>query len=1381
MPKGGSGGKRTAAGGGGIESDITMALRSSGIEGVFDIANRPAAMTVSQVESTIMSNATETMAIFGNDRKLLMSVGGAKGEVTLSQSDLKRYKNDIRTATHNHPIDLPLSTGDLISAAQFGSATDNNFEELRAVSKNGNVYRVLKPANGKWPTESDIQKSIQKNIRTAYKKAIAVRNKGGSKDEAFRIYQDELTKLVAKDTGMRLRGGSAKKPSILSGVIPTWRPGKGITLGNITEGPRRLKSPTKSTEGSLSRQYSRSLESSDVYPERLRTVGGRPTFEARRLYGMQIPGEKEGAFPVFDVESAISALKLRGRAQTVEGRADVVKRAATYAPEAAARAAKLDKMRAEDAVKKSLTLRNITPIMRTPSGRPTKTARSKYGLDMAGEKRGSFPVFDITSAQAALRLRGHAKTTAGRREILRRAAEYVPEASAKALQRDLKRQGINLKNVSEMDRVLYRTLSGKPSAVARREYGTKIIGEKPGSFPIFDVESAAAALHLRGRAKTTEGRRDIVERAGKYLPQEASQALRRDVRKQGISMQNVSKEIYSNQRYRNLGDGKPTAEARKRFGFKGIAGEKTGAFPVFDVRSAKAALFLRYNAKTGQGRRDIINRAKKFAPEVAERAAMKDIAKGMSLSGVSFKNKSVVGESLSGFERKHYQKRSVIPYKEYGASFDKNRQLVSKMYGGPGFVVDTTGKKVGKDVRYVTHTHPNDRGFSNVDILNLLPGSIKASGGKLKEFRSTTKSGIVSVLGKPKGGWPSNQEISLAYARSLKAVRNIHRSSRGEAAVSRTLKDLGIQYSKRSVGRVAMSNTALNQISVPPLRSLNTGRPTIAARRKHGFRGLEGEREGAFPVFDERSAKAALRLRGKAMTSAGRRNVIERAGKYLPQEANRALSRDLSRQGITLRNVSNMPSRKVAAEKPKSIPGEVWTGLKRGVNPTVAFSKKRSGSEKAEFWRTNPYTRMLPGIAGGAAGVVAGVPMGPGGMATLGGLGYVAGAGMGGLSSRLAARRYRREVLPKGREAAAGHIGTSLLLGGVDTVTADAIEGTFNKVQSKVRERRIARRAGSGIKLSNKSEGFNGLSRVMEARKRIPPIGDRVKKASRDIKEVPGKFKNKVRDLDRQYNRILEEKTPRLVRKEVTAMNRTAPSAKYVAPISVATGFAIPYAGYMAIKHRKAYGRVKEEVRRKNEEGITLKSGTAGKPRPRKKAYDRGVAERFAEMELAAEGSRKRHRVTHYAGRRYVSLVGGGVAVASAPIGLATVPAYFVGRAVGRKVGEIAAHRALEGGSSMKTAGKAALSDVSTKYNKTSGTAKKRAEHAMTVAVEKAERRAESIKMAAESQKQKTRGRIKRLEEVHLNRIRNMMRNRSEFRKEAERRKVEEFRSRRFR
>ena len=65
-----------------------------------------------------------------------------------------------------------------------------------------------------------------------------------------------------------------------------------------------------------------------------------------------------------------------------------------------------------------------------------------------------------------------------------------------------------------------------------------------------------------------------------------------------------------------------------------------------------------------------------------------------------------------------------------------------------------------------------------------------------------------------------------------------------------------------------------------------SGSPSAATRRQYG------NSAGAFPIFDAKSAKSALDLRGKAKNKADRRDIIRRAMKYLPDEAKAAFMED---------------------------------------------------------------------------------------------------------------------------------------------------------------------------------------------------------------------------------------------------------------------------------------------------------------------------------------------------------------------------------------------------------------------------------------------------------------------------------------------------------
>ena len=60
-----------------------------------------------------------------------------------------------------------------------------------------------------------------------------------------------------------------------------------------------------------------------------------------------------------------------------------------------------------------------------------------------------------------------------------------------------------------------------------------------------------------------------------------------------------------------------------------------------------------------------------------------------------------------------------------------------------------------------------------------------------------------------------------------------------------------------------------------------------SARDKHAT--LSG---GRFPIWDKRSAVAALRLRGHGTTESERKRIIQRAAKYAPQAAQAAAQAD---------------------------------------------------------------------------------------------------------------------------------------------------------------------------------------------------------------------------------------------------------------------------------------------------------------------------------------------------------------------------------------------------------------------------------------------------------------------------------------------------------
>lgn len=63
-----------------------------------------------------------------------------------------------------------------------------------------------------------------------------------------------------------------------------------------------------------------------------------------------------------------------------------------------------------------------------------------------------------------------------------------------------------------------------------------------------------------------------------------------------------------------------------------------------------------------------------------------------------------------------------------------------------------------------------------------------------------------------------------------------------------------------------------------------TRKGTVTARARRRY----GNKRGRFPIFDGRSARSAIRLRGHAKTAGERRSIISRAAKYAPAAAAKA-------------------------------------------------------------------------------------------------------------------------------------------------------------------------------------------------------------------------------------------------------------------------------------------------------------------------------------------------------------------------------------------------------------------------------------------------------------------------------------------------------------
>jgi hypothetical protein len=73
---------------------------------------------------------------------------------------------------------------------------------------------------------------------------------------------------------------------------------------------------------------------------------------------------------------------------------------------------------------------------------------------------------------------------------------------------------------------------------------------------------------------------------------------------------------------RTKGGGVSTT-SRKKHGMKSKTARK-GSFPIFDRKSATSALRLRGRARSKKDRLNIINRARKYAPQQAKQARQKD-------------------------------------------------------------------------------------------------------------------------------------------------------------------------------------------------------------------------------------------------------------------------------------------------------------------------------------------------------------------------------------------------------------------------------------------------------------------------------------------------------------------------------------------------------------------------------------------------------------------------------------------------------------------------------------------------------------------------------------------------------------------------------------
>lgn len=69
-------------------------------------------------------------------------------------------------------------------------------------------------------------------------------------------------------------------------------------------------------------------------------------------------------------------------------------------------------------------------------------------------------------------------------------------------------------------------------------------------------------------------------------------------------------------------------------------------------------------------------------------------------------------------------------------------------------------------------------------------------------------------------------------------------------------------------------------------RRTRKGNVTASARKRYG------NKRGKFPIFDAKSARSAIRLRGHAKSAGERAGIIRRAAKFAPASAKKARAKD---------------------------------------------------------------------------------------------------------------------------------------------------------------------------------------------------------------------------------------------------------------------------------------------------------------------------------------------------------------------------------------------------------------------------------------------------------------------------------------------------------
>lgn len=147
----------------------------------------------SKAETEIRRKKKETLLVLDDMGKVVHAEKGGEHEVRLSNKSRHLLQNKGYSASHNHPSCSSFSAADLKTAASY------NLKNIRAVSK----YRTFEvSAKGEWPSDADIERVHERNLKKARAKAMKWKTQTGSSPNA--LMWGELTHEAMKKTAEEL-------------------------------------------------------------------------------------------------------------------------------------------------------------------------------------------------------------------------------------------------------------------------------------------------------------------------------------------------------------------------------------------------------------------------------------------------------------------------------------------------------------------------------------------------------------------------------------------------------------------------------------------------------------------------------------------------------------------------------------------------------------------------------------------------------------------------------------------------------------------------------------------------------------------------------------------------------------------------------------------------------------------------------------------------------------------------------------------------------------------------------------------------------------------------------------------------------------------------